>query len=158
MEIALASEKQIALFWKRAFPEPNSGCWLWDGPISKRGYGGFMRVGPRGDNKQVEPHKFSYLLHKGPVPAGLEIDHLFRVRDCVNPDHLEAVTHAVNMRRGGNAAKTHCPKGHKYTPENTRIHTGGRRQCKECSRAYDRARYAKEKRGGYYANKRKKGE
>jgi len=93
----------------------------------------------------------------------LEIDHLCRVRCCVNPDHLEAVTHRENILRGNtfaavNAAKTHCPKGHEYTPENTRIHTGGRRQCIACSRAYDRARYAKQPRGSYYAKKRKEAE
>jgi len=152
----------VALFWKRAFPEPNSGCWLWDGPISKRGYGLSIRVGPRVNAKRVEPHKFSYELHKGPVPAGLEIDHLCRMRCCVNPDHLEAVTHRENLRRGNtfaakNAAKTHCLRGHDLAVEGY-IRWDGRRQCRACGRMFDAARYAKQPRGSYYAKKRKEAE
>jgi hypothetical protein len=152
----------VERFWKRVFPEPNTGCWLWDGPLNK-GYGA-LRVGTvrAGDRRRVEAHKFSYELHKGPVPAGLEIDHLCRVRCCVNPDHLEAVTHRENIRRGNtfaakNAAKTHCLRGHDLAVEGY-VRWDGRRQCRACGRMFDAARYAKEKRGGYYANKRKKGE
>jgi hypothetical protein len=85
-------------------------------------------------------HRVSYELHKGPIPEGLVIDHLCRVRHCVNPDHLRAVTHAVNILAGVgrgalHARKTHCVNGHEFTAENTRLCEGGRRRrCRTCDR------------------------
>lgn len=84
---------------------------------------------------------------KGPVPDGLELDHLCRVHNCVNPAHLEAVTHAENVRRGEaglhNPEKTHCPNGHAYTEENTLVINdprGAYRRCKKCHADYERKR------------------
>jgi hypothetical protein len=82
----------------------------------------------------------------GAVPEGLELDHLCRVRGCVNPKHLEPVTHRENLMRGEswsavNARKTHCPEGHPYDETNTYIDGKGRRRCRECARAYDLRRY-----------------
>lgn len=80
-----------------------------------------------------------YEAFVGPIPDGLQIDHLCRVRHCVNPAHLEPVTIAENVRRGA-AAQTHCKYGHEYTPENTVIHHGGR-ECRTCNRIRSRRRY-----------------
>ena len=113
-------------------------CWLWLGSVNADGYGNFgsERRGPI-----VKAHKFSYELHHGPVPDGLELDHLCHVRRCVNPEHLEPVTHAENVRRAlPRTPRTHCNEGHAFTPENTGWHHG-RRFCRECNRAYQRARY-----------------
>jgi hypothetical protein len=97
-----------------------------------KGYGAFM-VGGR----NVRVHRWAYETLVGPIPDGLVIDHLCRVRNCVNPDHLEPVTHRENIRRGEagawNRVKTHCPQGHEYTPENTR-YSGTTRNCRECQR------------------------
>ena len=76
-------------------PEPMSGCWLWEGGWSSRGYGVFWV-----EEFQIKAHKATYIMTKGAIPKGLELDHLCRNRCCCNPDHLEAVTHLVNVRRG----------------------------------------------------------
>jgi hypothetical protein len=132
----------IERFMKFVSPEPNSGCWLWLASTDGGGYGQFQ-IGRWRAQKMVRAHRLSYELHVGPIPRGLHIDHLCRVRSCVNPKHLEPVTKRENERRGlggkngGMAtaaiqrAKTHCPYGHEYTPANT---IGGRRgrACREC--------------------------
>jgi hypothetical protein len=86
-------------------------------------------------------HRVAYELFKGPIPAGMDLDHLCRVRCCCNPDHLEPVTRKENLRRGLNGQKTACYKGHPYTPENTyyRANTG-KKQCRLCAREMDRKR------------------
>jgi hypothetical protein len=118
--------------------EALSGCWLWAGEWNDGGYG---RLWIRGKNHQA--HRLSYELHKGPIPDGLTIDHLCRVRCCVNPDHLEPVTMRENTLRGTgptalNVLKTSCPAGHLYTPDNTRIDARGRRSCRECDKLCSR--------------------
>lgn len=126
---------------EKVSPEPNSGCWLWTGAICS---GGYARIGADGwrTNRTLLVHRVLYELMRGPIPEGFEIDHLCRVRSCVNPDHLEPVTKIENLRRGtwlgsggrSQSAKTHCPRGHAYSPENTYAHRG-RRGCLECRRA-----------------------
>jgi hypothetical protein len=108
-------------------------CWLWQGGQDGHGYGQTFVYG-RG---LVGAHAAAYELLVGPVPEGLELDHLCRTPLCVNPAHLEPVTHAENMRRAG-AAKTHCVHGHEYTPENTRIGGRGERKCLTCERTRNR--------------------
>jgi hypothetical protein len=112
-------------------------CWLWTGVPTSAGYSQFRIDGPR-----VKTHRFSYKMLVGPIPPGLQLDHLCRIRHCVNPDHLEPVTQAENIRRGQagahNATKTHCLVGHAFTPENTYVHQGQRR-CRTCRRDARRA-------------------
>ena len=81
-------------------PEPNSGCWLYLGPLQPDGYGGITFNG-----KTCRAHRVSYTIFKGEIPPGLELDHLCRVRCCVNPDHLEPVSRLVNVRREIKARK-----------------------------------------------------
>jgi hypothetical protein len=137
-------------FWQKVSPEPNSGCWLWTGADNGEGYGTISVPGKRGH----KAHRFAYELFVGPIPDGLQIDHLCRVRCCVNPAHLEAVTQKVNVQRGIAVAKTkeyfaaitHCPHGHKYSGDNLRKSKQGHRLCRTCHRDRERARYHAKKR------------
>lgn len=109
-------------------------CWIWNGAPASNGYGKFGFNG-----KTVSAHRMSYEMFVGQIPPGLTIDHLCRVRLCVNPNHLEAVPHRVNILRSDgpaakNAVKTHCDRGHAFTPENTRITNGTERVCRACRR------------------------
>ena len=111
-------------------------CLLWTWGTDREGYG---QVHVPGDNNKLQyTHRVAYEWVNGPVPYGLEVDHLCRVHACYNPHHLEAVTHSVNISRGAhsivNASKTHCPHGHEYTAENTYINPKGHRACRECRR------------------------
>jgi hypothetical protein len=117
-------------FWQRV--EKTDSCWLWLSFINDRGYG---QVWHDGNNKKA--HRVAYELAKGPIPEGYEIDHLCKIRHCVNPDHLEPVTHYENCQRGDlgirNRQKTHCKWGHEFTVENTYIKKyNGLRDCIAC--------------------------
>jgi HNH endonuclease len=126
-------------FWALVERHGPDDCWPWIGALNNKGYGNFMmKVGGRWTTRRA--HRIAYELCVGPIPPGLEIDHVrargCSRRDCVNPAHLEPVTHAENARRGEpsrhNARKTHCKHGHEFTPENT-YRRGGRRYCRACS-------------------------
>jgi hypothetical protein len=111
-----------------------NGCWLWQGFLNAHGYG---RTKWQGRNQLV--HRIVYELMEAPVPDGLSIDHLCRVRHCVNPGHLEVVTSRENTLRGEtipaeHLKKTHCHRGHEFTPENTYPFGPDKkwRQCKAC--------------------------
>ncbi len=134
---------QLAYFMERVQMEPMSGCWLWVGPVSWNGYGECIRAGVR-----TRAHRDSYEHFVGPIPSGLQIDHLCRQRCCVNPEHLEPVTQRENVLRGEGlsakrAAQTHCKYGHEFTYENTRITNLRQRKCRACNRNRLAARAAR---------------
>lgn len=108
-------------------------------PRQKPNPHGYVRVKVGGSRLAVHAHRLAYEAVKGPIPAGLQIDHLCRVRNCVNPDHLEAVTQQENVRRGrvgeNTRSKTHCPQGHPYDEANTYRNPAGSRNCRTCHRA-----------------------
>lgn len=121
--------------------DPSSGCWMWTGSCSPRGYGWFWLEG-----RNRRAHCASYELFRGEIPKGLVLDHLCRITGCVNPWHLEAVTTAENIRRGDTgkwqSERTHCPQGHPRNKENTKVYNG-KSHCAVCGRAQDRARYVR---------------
>mgnify|MGYP000441727580 CR=1 FL=1 len=107
-------------------------CWTWTDYVNKGGYGVFGAALYHGHSALA--HRFIFEHLYGPVPNGLDLDHLCRNRDCVNPDHLEIVTRQENLRRGAYARIKACPKGHPYDEENT-MYDGNTRRCKVCNRA-----------------------
>lgn len=133
-------------FWPRVDKNgplhPTLGrCWVWTGDTSSSGYGRFYLLG-----RQMASHVVSWWWANGPVPEGLELDHLCRVRACCNPEHLEPVTHRENIMRSAsppatNARKTHCVHGHEFTVTNTYITSQGYRSCRTCHRDRERERY-----------------
>lgn len=130
-------------FWDKV--EATGFCWLWTGYVRRTGYGA---VGFEGRKWLV--HRLAYEILVGPIPDGLVIDHLCRVKHCVNPDHLEPVTAEENTRRGfGVGAKfsrrTHCLNGHEWTEENTGMRGGKWRYCKSCERTKAKAKWAARK-------------
>lgn len=120
-------------FWKLV--AKTDSCWNWTGEKLRGGYGRFT-IGPE-HNHRKPAHRISYEWAKGTIAAGLEIDHLCRNPACVNPDHLEVVTHQENMRRRRN---THCLRGHPMTPENVREGKNGYRACRLCEKERKRER------------------
>lgn len=120
-------------FWEKVLK--TESCWHWRGSKTRKGYGNFF--GP--DRKVVRAHRYSYELAKGPIPEGLELDHLCRNRACVRPDHLDPVTHVENVRRGESVGPkpdrylSSCKYGHVFDDANTYIHPRtGRRWCRAC--------------------------
>lgn len=117
-------------FWRKVWKTDT--CWAWLGWADPKGYGTVGRNGVR-----YRSHRYSWEMHRGPIPAGMTIDHLCRNTFCVNPDHMEVVTMRENILRGDgpsarNARKTHCPKGHELS-----LVAPGQRGCRVCrARAY----------------------
>lgn len=124
----------VERFWQNI--EKTETCWPWRGNFRPNGYGrheGFYE----GSYQVLSAHRMSYVLHHGPIPEGLTIDHLCRNRACVNPAHLEVVSVGENILRGispwaVNKAKTHCKYGHEFTEDNTRMDGAGNRACRIC--------------------------
>jgi len=122
---------------------PFSGCWIWMGALTQGGYGS-ISIG--GNSKKT--HIVLYSRTKGEIDAHLQLDHLCRVRCCVNPDHLEPVTQKVNILRGEsptaiNKKKTHCIRGHELSEANVHItKKRGSRDCRQC-RNLRQAKYDK---------------
>lgn len=112
-----------------------AGCWLWTGALVAGGYGTVSR-----NMKMLRVHRVTYELLVGPIPAGLQLDHLCRNRACCNPGHLEPVTAKENFRRGESPAarmirENVCRRGHEMTEENTYRPPSGERICRACARA-----------------------
>ena len=134
------TEKLPLRFWAKV-RLGDDGCWEGTGARSAGGYGYFWWQG-----SHLRSHRLAYSLLIGPIPSGLTIDHLCRVRACVRPSHLEAVTMRENILRGFgataiNASKTHCNKGHPLSGANLYLRPDGGRRCLACKLAFDRAAY-----------------
>lgn len=135
----------VPRFWSNV--QKTDSCWPWIGSIEGRGYGQF-KIGGR----QVMAHRFAYELLVGPIPERHDIDHTCHNTDancpggwscqhrrCVNPAHLEPITHQANVLRGKGLAavqarRTHCPQGHPYDEANTYVDRARRRHCRTCMR------------------------
>lgn len=128
-------------FWEHV--EAEGECLVWTG-ATVDGYGKLNRGG-----KYHLAHRYHWEAERGPVPDGLELDHLCRNRRCVNLDHLEPVTGKVNTLRGEgptavNARREECVNGHAFTPENTYVAPGsGQRKCRACMAAIRARRKAR---------------
>jgi len=125
-------------FWARV--QKGDGCWLWTGSCTSEGYGQVQR-----DRTFLLAHRVAYELLRGPVPDGLTIDHVCRVRNCVNPAHLEPVSSRINILRGDgltavNSRKDCCIRGHLLAGDNLRITPRGARACRACHRELGRER------------------
>lgn len=130
--------------------EKTSTCWIWHGTLHANGYGLFgIRINKI--SKKIWAHRYSFELYKRPLLPGDTVDHLCFNPQCVNPDHLEAVSIGENSRRsprtltGQNIRKTHCPKGHSYSGNNL-YYDQGKRKCRECVRARNRLADARRRR------------
>ena len=118
----------------------SDGCWIWTGFVDSKGYGRWAAHG------EERAHRASYVAMRGPIPEGTEIDHLCRVRRCINPTHMEAVPHSINVMRGESfsahhSRKTHCTRGHLFDSDNTYRWANGKRKmrvCRTCRRERDR--------------------
>lgn len=146
--MSIDRDQHSALPWRiREKCRPDeSGCWIWQAADNGRGYGVVYFEG-----RQQLAHRAIYTILVGDIPNGFEVDHLCRVVQCVNPEHLQAVTPRVNKLRSEgitaiNARKTECPAGHPYDVANTYFHEAtNRRRCRACNAAGVR-RYKSRKR------------
>jgi HNH endonuclease len=127
-------------FWSNI--EKTGSCWLWTAAITHEGYGSLTI-----NNLKIYAHRFSYELHCGIIPGDLTVDHVCRVRRCVNPDHLRLLSARDNVLAGMgitamNARKTHCNKNHELSGDNLYIPPGrpNERHCRICKRLHDRKR------------------
>lgn len=120
-----------------------TGCWRWTGSVFRKPYGNYgqlrVTIAPK-KSKVVRAHRYVYEMYNGSIPKDLEVDHVCRNTLCINPKHLEAVTHTENMRRRPDVFASHCKKGHEFTPTNTYIRPSDqKRECRECKKqAMDR--------------------
>lgn len=128
-------------FRDNIYIEPNTGCWLWLGPVYRNGYGqiNFFYI-------HFLAHRFFYELFIGPIPPGLDLDHLCETRLCCYPGHVEPVTRQINLIRAGhyNLHKTHCLHGHLLAGENLMI-CRGKRGCRACQNERSLKRYHERK-------------
>lgn len=128
----LIDRSEFQKFEDKYIPEPNTGCWLWLGNQSGSGYGMFWY-----GKRHGYAHRFAYEHYRSAIPKDLEPDHLCRVRHCVNPWHLELVTHKENTLRGDSptavaARRITCKEGHAYSQNKYQ------RYCRICHRIWQR--------------------
>ena len=116
--------------WDRFWPKVDASgdCWEWIAARDPNGYGRF---------RKALAHRWAYIHLVGPIPDALPLDHLCRNPPCVNPDHLEPVTHGVNYRRGYSPSRLAtsalaCKRGHLWDSVNSIVRTNGRRYCRAC--------------------------
>lgn len=137
------TERDERRFWSKVALPDAGGHMLWMAART----GGYGRIGV--GRKTLYAHRVSYALAYGEVPEGLQIDHLCRVRHCLAPEHLEAVTQQENGLRGESGkwqqAKTHCPRGHPYSGDNLYVRPDGGRSCRQCVRTAGRKWHPKRK-------------
>ena len=117
-------------FWAKV--DRSGDCWEWRSAFYSNGYGSFWLNG-----RSRLAHRVAYELTVGPIPEGLQLDHVCRNTSCVNPGHLRAVTARVNTLRNSspsaiNAAKSACLRGHEFTVANTYVDRRGSRHCRTC--------------------------
>jgi len=134
-----------ARFHAKTSVNDETECIEWNAYTNRKGYGVFGVEG----RKTALAHRVAYEAENGQIPVGLVIDHLCRVRNCVNPKHMEAVTQKENVQRGmagkHQLEKTHCPQGHEYAGDNLyvyppgSVHAGDRR-CRTCADASHKRR------------------
>lgn len=156
MSKAKPPQRVIHRIFERIEKRPDGGCWVWPGATAS-GYG---RIAWREDGEAhwAAVHRVVWQELRGEIPEGADLDHLCHDpsqcaaakecphRKCCNPDHLEPVSRKENLARGGtipaaNAVTTHCPAGHPYEGDNVFKDKEGRRYCRECVRARNRAYY-----------------
>lgn len=140
--------KNIGVRLKTKIHIDTNGCWVWHGAMLKKKYGnyGILPVGRGKELKNKRAHRVSYEYFVGKIKDGLEIDHLCHNTLCINPKHLEAVTHAVNTKRRKDSNLPSCKRGHLYTKDTTTFHTkNGRRLCRTCARERARLYYLRNK-------------
>lgn len=137
---------QSARFWAKV--SKTDDCWVWFGATNSKGYG-CLGVDGRG----YLAHRVAYAEEVGPIPDGMQINHICGIKPCVRPDHLEVVDASGNIRhaRGtglmapsllsqDNSTKLICRNGHPYSPDNTYVNPQGHRVCRTCKRQSDRRR------------------
>jgi 5-methylcytosine-specific restriction endonuclease McrA len=120
-------------FWSKVQTTPT--CWIWTGSRNPNGYGILSIAKPAGGRTTVGAHRVAYELLVGPIAH--ELDHLCRVRHCVNPAHMEVVTRLENVQRSSHGNQTHCKRGHPLSGDNLKIivNRAGQRRCRICARA-----------------------
>ncbi len=142
-------------FWSKV--DKTDTCWLWQAfrAPGQHNYGQFSV-----NNRNILAHCFAYEALVGPIPDGLEIDHLCRNPPCVKPEHLEAVSHAENVRRGDSklisgrraAVRTHCLNSHVFSGTNLYVSPQGKRFCRSCRREAGARRRSRNRKASLHQN------
>lgn len=149
------TEKDVDRFFAKVEVPDVLGCWQWVASFNSHHYGQFRIWG-----KTRTAHRLAWSLIVGPIPVGLDLDHLCRNRGCVNPRHLEPVTRRVNTQRGmaaertraSRAEQTHCRRGgHPLSGDNLRIGSKGERTCRTCRREQNREAKARKREAAIFA-------